>query len=278
MRVVALLAVLVSGLASAKPVTVIYPRVAANGTDVFGYRVLKLALDKSGADYRLRLTRATMNHKRARRMIREGRVSVFDFGTSPRFEREFLPIYFPIDRGLNGWRLLVIRRDRQADFSRVTSLQGLRQMTAGQGPWSDTPILESAGIRVTTAPFESLFRMVGAGRFDFFPLGVNEIYGLLAANRGDDRNLVVEKHLVLIYPFGRFFFVRRGNQHLHDIIARGLKRAWKDGSFEKLFYDDPALKQALKQAGLKRRTVIRIPNPFLSSRFRQIPLRYFFSL
>lgn len=270
-------AIFVSCQAIAEPLHVIYPRVMSNGKDAFGYRVLKLALDESGVDYRLSLTEAVMNHDRAREMVKGGRASVFDFGTSPAYEKELLPIYFPIDRGLNGWRLFVIKRERQKDFDKIKTLADLRKMTAGQGPWADRAVLEASGIHVITAPFPSLFRMVQAGRFDFFPLGVNEVYSLLDLHLAESPDLMVEKHIVLIYPFGRLFFVQKGNQRLHDIIQRGLERAWTDGSFLRLFNNDPAFRQALQNADLRDRVKIRIPNPYLTERFRQIPKEYFFS-
>lgn len=263
--------------ALAAPLKVVYPRVVANGEDAFGYRVLKLALDESGVDYRLRLTDNVMNHQRARQMIRDGRASVFDFGTSVTFEKEFLPIYFPIDEGLNGWRLFVIKQSRQPAFDNVQNLADLRKLVAGQGPWADTDVLEASGIRVITAPFSSLFKMVDAGRFDFFPLGVNEVYSLLEQYSPASPGLVVERHLVLIYPFGRLFFVHKGNQYLHDVIEKGLENAWADGSFQRLFNNDPSFRQALQKAHLRDRVHIRIPNPFLTDRFREIPKKYFFS-
>lgn len=263
--------------AVAAPLHVIYPRVTANGEDAFGYRVLKLALDESGVDYRLSLTRATMNHQRAREMLRSGLISVFDFGTSPAFEEEFTPVYFPIDEGLNGWRLFVIKRSRQPDFDKVRNIADLRRMEAGQGPWSDSYVLAESGIRVITAPFPSLFKMVAAGRFDFFPLGVNEVYSLLDQYLPTAPGLTVEKHIVLIYPFGRLFFVRKDDQKLHDIIQAGLEKAWAKGTFQKLFNNDPSFRQALKNAHLSKRLHIRIPNSLLTHRFRQIPKKYFFS-
>ena len=271
-----LCAMLLAGQSVAAPLRVVYPRVASNGEDAFGFRVLKLALDESGVDYRLSLTGSMMNHQRAREMLRTGLISVFDFGTSPAFEQEFTPIYFPIDEGLNGWRLFIIKKSRQPDFNKVRNLADLRRLTAGQGPWSDSKVLEASGIRVVTARFSSLFKMVAVGRFDFFPLGVNEVYSLFDDYGPTAPGLTVEKHIVIIYPFGRLFFVRKGNQRLHDIIQKGLEKAWADGAFQRLFNNDASYRMALRKANLRERVHIRIPNPFLTERFRQIPKKYFF--
>ena len=89
----------------------------------------------------------------------------------------WLPVRVPTRRGLLGFRLLLIRRQRQSEFRNIRSLDELRRFSIGQGfAWSDAEILRSQGLRVETGSYEGLFRMLAAGRFDCYPRGINEVF------------------------------------------------------------------------------------------------------
>ena len=256
---------------------VVYPRVEERSTEDYGYAVLELALAKSGVPYRLRLSPFAMTPERARLEMEAGRVSVLDFGTSADYEARFRAVYFPIDRGLSGYRLAIIHEASAPSFARIRTLADLRAMVAGQGPgWADATILTAAGIRVETAQFEQLFRMVNARRFDFYPLGVEEVYGHLEHHRALAPNAIVEPKLALHYPFARLFFVAKGNAELHDALSTGLKRAFADGSFQQLLENHPSVKRSLAQAALSRRVIIELDNPLLTPAFKQMPAEYFY--
>lgn len=268
---------LVAGACVADVLQVIYPRIEERPQDDYGYQVLELALAKSGVAYSLRFTMQKMNQERARQELELGTVSVVDQGPSAEFESRFDAVYFPINRGLSGYRLFIINQDSAPAFQKIRTLADLQRMIAGQGPgWSDTAILEASGIRVVSAEFESLFRMVDARRFDFFPLGVEEVYGFLERYRLLAPHSIVEESVALYYPFSRLFFVRKGNAELRDTILLGLKRAFSDGSFQRLLESNPQFKHALDRAMLKKRTLIKIDNPSLTERFREIPSEYFY--
>ena len=257
---------------------VIYPRIEERAPDDYGYRVLELALAKSGEPYRLRLSTLKMNQERARAELKAGTISVVDFGTSEEYERTLLPVYFPVDRGLSGYRLFIIHRSQEAEFAGIQTLDALRHKVAGQGPgWADNEILGAAGIQVRTAQFDELFRMVDAQRFDFYPLGMDEVYGFLARYRTSAPHSMVEEHVVLHYPFARLFFVQRNNVRLRDAILIVLKRAFSDGSFQHLLDSNELYRAGLARAHLETRTIIEIDNPKMTARFRAIPTAYFYA-
>ena len=210
-------------------------------------------------------------------MLETGEINVADFGTNAAFERDFLPIYFPIDRGLNGCRLFVIRRDRVKEFAEINNIRDLRKFTLGVGAdWADSGILERAGLKIVTAPkLESLFPMLDAGRFDALPLGLNEAYGLLDHYRSDAPAATLDSHIVLTYPFGRLFFVNRKNVILRDTILTGLIKAFEDGSFQRLFNQNGHIREATASIQNTKRVVIRIDNPDLTDEFRRIPRKFF---
>lgn len=258
---------------------VVYPDIEERSADYYSYKVLRLALEKSGQPYRLSVSATKMNQARARKMLEGGNpmISVLDVGTSAEFEERMRAVYFPIDRGLSGYRLFIVNKGLAAEFAGIQNLHGLTRKVAGQGPgWSDIGILENAGIQVRVAEFENLFRMVDRRRFDFFPLGVEEIYGFFERYRLMAPNTMVETKLALHYPFARLFFVRKDDEALAEALTRGLERAFDDGSFQRLLDGDQAFQLALKRADLGARTIIEIDNPNLTPRFRAIPARYFF--
>lgn len=260
----------------AQALNVVYPQIEERPASDYGYQVLALALAKSGVPYRLQLSRLPMNLKRAQAEIQAGTVSVVDFGTSRDAEQNLRAVYFPIDRGLSGYRLFIIHRESASVFAKVRALGDLRSLTAGQGPgWPDAQILSAAGIPVVTAQFERLFAMVDARRFDFYPLGVEEVYGFLDRYRAVAPNSIVEPELAIHYPFARLFFVRSDNAALHDALLTGLKRAFADGSLQHLLDDNLQFSEGLRQSQLKHRRIIEIDNPLLSDAFRAIPKSYF---
>jgi hypothetical protein len=268
---------LVPASLAARTLDVVYPRIEERPPDDYGFAVLQLALAKSGVDYRLRLSDVKMNQERARSEMAQGRISVVDCGTSAEFEARFRTVWFPIDRGLSGYRLAIIHPSRADAFARVRSIEQLRRQVAGQGPgWSDTSVLRAAGVEVETAEFEQLFRMVDAERFDFYPLGVEEVYGLLDRYRHLAPHAVVEPTMAIHYPFARLFFVNKNDAALQEALTRGLQRAFADGSFQHLFENHRLVKASLQRARMKERVIIEIDNPLLTPAFRLMPAHYFY--
>lgn len=176
-------------------------------------------------------------------------------------EQQLRPIRIPLFKGLFGYRVLLIRAGEQPRFDRVHSLQDLALLLAGQGThWPDTPIMQHNGLRVTTAETtESLFRMMKAKRFDYFPRGISEAWFELAQRQ--EKNLAVEKNILLHYPTALYFFVNKSNEALAQRIERGLEMLIDNGKFDAFFYNHPRVSSGLEK--LTNRHVIRLENPFL---------------
>lgn len=229
-------------------------------------RLLTLALNKSGAQYELLPSPDSVPAMVQGRGFKElendrGIVHVMWSVTSKEREESVLPIRIPIDKGLTGWRLALVMKQNAGQFKHVKDIKDLKNYSAGQGhDWPDTQILQSNGLRVeTSANFESLFSMLEAGRFNYFPRSLRQIW--LEAEQFSDKGLVIDQYIVLHYPSGYYYFVNKNNLKLADAIRRGLESAIADGSFDKLFYLHHG--QALSLANIKKRTVIELKNPHL---------------
>lgn len=176
-------------------------------------------------------------------------------------EQQLRPIRIPLCKGLFGYRVLLIRANDQERFNAVQDLKGLSELLAGQGThWPDTPIMQRNGLWVTTAETtESLFRMINAGRFDYFPRGISEAWFELAQRK--EKNLVVEKNIMLYYPTALYFFVNKNNEALAVRIETGLEKLIDSGEFDEFFYRHPRVNFGLEN--LTSRRVIKLDNPFL---------------
>ena len=181
----------------------------------------------------------------------------------PPLEQQMIPVPFPIDKGLLGWRVSLIDRRNQDRFSRVNNIEELRRFRVGQGSdWADVRIYEYNRIPVeTTSNFESLFLMLLHGRFDLFPRGLSEIARELAAYGKRYPEIAIEQHLVLHYPFCDAYYVSRSAPHLAARLTAGLERMVADGSFDALFAKYYG--KRLADLDLRQRVVIELKNPYL---------------
>lgn len=245
----------------------------------FGFKVLQLALAKSGRRSVLKpspLGRVTEPRAIAA-IASRNQMDVAMLGTSAVADASLAAVRLPIDRGLLGYRLLLIDRARQAEFLRVRDLRGLCRLSALQGKgWPDVDILRQAGVTVWTGAYEKLFAMTLARRGDFFPRGVLEAYGELARMSPANPGLAVETSLLLRYRFTSMFYVSKANQALHADLYRGFIRAFEDGSYQRLFDQDETIQGALARANLRHRRVIDIENPNLSAATSAIAERFWF--
>ncbi|WP_137009943.1 ABC transporter substrate-binding protein [Aquitalea aquatilis] len=209
---------------------------------------LQLALDKSGHAYQLAAIKSEMLQGRsiAQAMKPAGGIDVLWSMTTREREAMLLPVRFPIDRGLLGWRIALVRKDKASQFARIDSLQALRYFTAGQEhDWPDYSILRHNGLPVIAGgDYASLFSMLANSRFDYFPRGITEAWS--EVNQWPQLNLTIEPFLVLHYPAAEYFFVTPSKPALAEDIRIGLTRAQADGSFDKLFHShfDPLLRKA----------------------------------
>ena len=244
--------------------TVVYPRAesAADDRDRYPVQLLTLALRKAHSSYELKPHPVFMLQVRALREVeqRSGLDIVWTM-TSREREQALLPIRIPIDRGLLGWRLLLVRPAMAARFAEVTSLDRLRALRGGQGAdWPDTTILRDAGLTIDeSARYGDLFQKLAAGRIDYFPRSVQEISGELENHRAE--GFVIEPTLALHYPTAMYFFVNRQRPELAAEIRKGLDIALRDGSFEALFMQN--FGADLRRARLDRRRVLEMGNPLL---------------
>ncbi|MCF8206160.1 MAG: transporter substrate-binding domain-containing protein [Methylotenera sp.] len=225
--------------------------------------VLKLAAERAGTDHEFLESQEPMTQARVIRELsgRSGRLDLAWTMTSIEREQQMIPVRVPVDRGLIGCRIALVRREHVGRWAELHTLEQLKRFTAGQGAdWPDTDILRDNGLPVQTASrYEVLFDMLRRGRVDYFPRAVFEIDDEAAGALGQD--LVIEPHVMIRYPAASYLFVRPDRPQLAADLERGMEAAVADGSLQRLFqryFGDLIARHRLSQ-----RVVLNLRNPLL---------------
>lgn len=199
---------------------------------------------------------------------------IWTFTTSAR-EEKLMPIRIPIDRGLFGWRLFLIRAVDQPLFNTIETPEQLAKLRAGQGhDWPDTDILQTNHFLISgSTTYEGLFDMLARNHIHYFPRSLLEIE--LELNSHPHHGLAMESHLALHYPTALYYFVNKNNTELAQDLEQGLRKAINDGSFKKLF--DKHFSDTIRKANLTQRKIISINNPLLPSKTPLSETAYWFS-
>ncbi|MTW13282.1 hypothetical protein GM658_21985 [Pseudoduganella eburnea] len=250
----------------------VYPQyfTVQDSTGDFDWIVLHAAMEKTAArfgPYKLSPSKEPLSVARllAEMSYPEGSINVFARATDLELEKKFTPIRIPIDRGLMGMRLLVVRKDDLPRFAAIRTIDELKRLSAGQGQgWIDTDVLGAAGISVVVAPRpDALYAMLEAGRFDFFPRALDEASREFDMQHKTRPSITIEPTLMLRYPLPRYFFVRHDAEgdKLAARIRAGMEMMVQDGSLAALFrqYKGPLI----ERASIGKRHIIDLPNPLL---------------
>lgn len=227
-------------------------------------RLVELALNRTGGRAEVRLIDLEMTQGRSLVELATGRSPVDLMWTVTDRQREtggLLPVRIPIDRGMMGWRLLLVRHTELPRWRRVRSAADLAGFVGGQGhDWPDTAILRANGLQIgTSSSYEALFRMLSAGRIDYFPRSILEVDAELANGRHAD--LAIVPGLMLHYPAAAYFFVSPARPDLAAELRAGLDAAVADGSFQRLHREHYGA--LLKAHPVSPDRVIRLGNPLL---------------
>ncbi len=233
--------------------------------DRIAFKILKLAISQVAPDTIFKQAQAKVPPGRLETELLSGHLSVIWGSASHARDTKYKAVRLPVLKGILGHRIFIIHEDNQEAFTQVKSLNDLKNLTGGLGKtWGDTQIMKRANLPIVTSKTtDSLLRMVNGRRFDYFPRGLHEPWAEL--KRIDGLNLTVEKNILLVYPQAMHFYVAPNNQDLHDLIYKGLEIALNNGEHDRVFYNDTMIKNALTQANIKNRTVIKVDNTQLHS-------------
>jgi hypothetical protein len=250
---------------------------AESESDVrYGYiwRVLHAALERTRArfgDYELRpSTIAETNETRRLSDLMHDRTDILNvdaFAARRDMDVNLVPVRIPIDMGLLGYRLMLIRAEDQPRFDKIQTLEDLRSVRFGlSAAWIDVSIMRNSGLPVVLGrDYEGLFHMLAAGRFEAFSRGANEVTEEFNARRKSVLNLAIEKHLLLHYPMPIYFWFPNtpdGRRRAERVNA-GMTAMLADGTLKTMFQAE--FGEKIRALDLAHRHVIEIPNPELGA-------------
>ena len=271
-------ALLLAGLAgtafaaqTGEPMVYIYhpPESADDHRYEYHWEILKAALEKTRDRFGPYVMRPSpvMNETRQMHELKRnaGVINVVIRDTAPDYEKNLRPIRIPIDKGLLGYRVFLIRAEDQPKFSAVTNIAALKKFSIGQGAdWGDVAILKHSGFKVVTdVTYEGLFRMLNEHFFDAFSRGVTEVTDEYDTRKPQYPNMEIERDLMIYYPLPTYFWFSKSKdgEKLAQRAELGMREMIRDGEYEAIFrkYHDAVI----QHLHLKRRRLFRIENPTL---------------
>jgi ABC-type amino acid transport substrate-binding protein len=236
-------------------------------------RLLQTALLRADWPARLQPMPAQMlSQGRLLAELESGRLDLLWLMTSAEREQQLLPVRVPLDRGLLGWRLLLVRQDDLPHWATPPDLAQLGARVGGQGAhWPDLEILRANGLRCEpVVQADRLFAMLAQGRIDYLPRSVLEVGDEL--RRHAALRLTIAPGLMLHYPAASYLFLRRSESALATRLASVFDAMSRDGSLQALFQSQ--LGPLLAPLDLPRRRVLSLRNPLLPARVPLDDSRY----
>ena len=249
-----------------EPLHIVIPPIekSAEAQALYFYKLLLLVLAKTEATdgpYDVKFYPRPLSTERFLVELKNGgAVNLMWTTSNKKREQELLPIRISLLKDLNSYRIFLIRNGDQAKFDKVQSLDDLRKLNAGLGSqWPDTDVMRENDLHVVTSlSYDSLFKMLAAKRFDYFPRGLYEVWD--EAELHKDMGLEIEQHLMLYYEAPFYFFVSKTNLPLASRIERGLKMAIEDGSFDELLMSVPGFKRGIEEQLNSHRKLFKLTN------------------
>lgn len=212
------------------------------------------------------------NEKRQLLLLEEGKTHIDLMPVTPerlRSVREgksrMIPI--PLDRGMLGYRLCLVLRNRQDLLANVKTAGDLKDFVFGQGEgWMDVGIYNNAGIGtkwVRDWRNAEFVTQMEAGYIDIFPLGAEESLAILLPHfQKYTPEIVADPYIVLSYPWYRFVWlsVRADNaDEINAALTRGFGEIAKNGTFEELWRKHH---RGLPDSFFSGRRIIKLTNPY----------------
>lgn len=233
--------------------------------------LLTLTLEASKAQYgEYKLLPVNIEMAQARTSVMLQRNQYIDLTwrmTSKTLEQKLQAIYFPILKGLMGYRIFIVRKNQTPIAHENISSEEIKRINIGQGHnWPDTEILIENGFRVTRGSDMHLINMLKKGRFDYFPRALHEPWLEISG----ENDLMIESNLMLKYPAPIFFFVNNKNTRLQERLSFGLSQLLESGEFEKFFQNHKITSGILTKSNARNRTVFNLHNPLLSTKTKTL--------
>jgi hypothetical protein len=210
-------------------------------------------------------------------LMRGDLVDTYWMGPDDSRAKYVLMIPVPLDKGLLGFRKLIINKKNHGLFDAVRNIEDLARLTACQGlDWPDTDIMRGAGLRVSeVSDFEGIFKQLVAGRCMYFPRGYVEPDMELNARKHLYPELEVYDGLLIHYHYAMHYFVSPKNPELAKVLELGLHKMVASGKLDEFMRRHAYTAHYFP---LKKYRIIQIENPYRVETIPETDKRYWISV
>jgi len=229
--------------------------------------LMRLALDKTEQEYGPYILEVSKNltteQRTIERLINSDEITVAWLDTTQALENKLLPVLIPIQKGIVGYRLLLIHHDNIEKFENINSIKQLQQYKNGLSDgWVNKGIMLENNLPFETGQnYEGLFKMLAVKRFDYFSRGVIEIFQEIEQRKQSLPSLFIEQNIALYYDKPSYLFVSKQKPRYAERMYKGLMALIEDGTFDKIFCQVNG--EAIKKSRLSERHIIKLKSQLL---------------
>ena len=240
------------------------PASAADHRREYSQALLRQVMERTVPEfgpYSIEYADVHMERPRLLEALKEGKlINVTAYPADAKWLKSLRYVPLPTDMGLQGWRIALIDAGQQERMRKLALPDGLKELTAGVGSvWVTRAALHDNGFKyVTGSNYTGLFDMLMAGRFDYLPRGVNEIFREYDERKKAFPQLAVEDSILLHDNIPSLFFVSPRHPRLYKRIRAGMESLLLDGSLERFVLAHH--RSDLRRARLCGRRRIELPN------------------
>jgi hypothetical protein len=233
----------------------------------YTYELMELIFQATPEYASAQVKTAEMNMTRSRifHELKKGNLlNVVAEAPQKEWDSNLIAVPIPIRKGLQGFRVFIIKDKNREKLVQVDSLQSLTALFTGSGnEWSTRLAMEQAGFIVVTANgYESLFGMLSKQRFITFGRGINEAYQEVESHLALYPDLVVDDQILLEIPLATYFYVSPSFPEIANRIRVGLLRLIENGEFDQFFFQKYC--SDILKANMSERMLFKIDNPQVS--------------
>ncbi len=228
----------------------------------FKNELVKLALELTKeryGEYEIVENTQRMNISRAFRELEKSNSLTLTFAhTREELEKNALAIRVPLRRGIDSYRLLVVRKGEEIALSKIKTIEELKQYKVGLSPnWSTYKIMQKNGFEIVDASiYSAMFLMLERERFDFVPRALNEVYDEMEHHQAEKDGLAIVPDIALYIPSVSYMFVSPNEPRIYQRLNSGLHAMSINGQLQNLI--DKYYKDSVQKANIQNRRIISV--------------------
>ncbi len=175
-------------------------------------------------------------------------------------EKRFIELALSVTKQLLGQRILFARDDRVADFS---TTEAIKSMSVGvPETWVDAELFRQNGFNVVErGDFDSVFRRLTDGEFDFVCFGANEALEVFESRVANQYPISLVGGVMIEYPFPLVFYINADNPELAQRLQTGCEIVLASGEYEALY--QRYFSEIENTLHLAQRERLLLENPFI---------------